>query len=203
MLKVGLTGGMGSGKSSVARMLAERGAIIIDADRIAREIVEPGQPALAELAEAFGDEVLNSDGTLNRAELAARAFVDEESTAKLNAITHPCIQERTRELFAAAPDDAMVVHDMPLLLETGGHEDCDLVMVVEAPLETRVTRLAESRGVDEADARRRIAAQSTDEDRRKIANIVVDNSGTEEDLRRQIDRIWTMVLSTALQLKNS
>lgn len=203
MLKVGLTGGMGSGKSSVARMLAERGAIIIDADRIAREIVEPGQPALAELAEVFGGEVLNSDGTLNRAELAARAFVDEESTAKLNAITHPRIQERTRELFAAAPDDAMVVHDMPLLLETGGHEDCDLVMVVEAPLETRVTRLAESRGVDEADARRRIAAQSTDEDRRKIANIVVDNSGTEEDLRRQIDRIWTMVLSTALQLKNS
>ncbi|WP_448852502.1 dephospho-CoA kinase [Corynebacterium sp. 335C] len=203
MLKVGLTGGMGSGKSSVARMLAERGAVVIDADRVARDVVEPGQPALAELAAEFGDDVINAGGTLDRAALAAKAFADEESTAKLNAITHPRIRARTLELFEAAPDDAMVVYDMPLLLETGQHKDCDLVMVVEAPVDTRVARLVESRGVDEADARRRIAAQATDEDRRKVANIVVDNSGDEAALKQQVDKIWVMVLSTALTLKNS
>lgn len=202
MLKVGLTGGMGSGKSSVAKRLAEYGAVIIDADQVAREIVEPGQPALAELAAEFGDDILEDDGSLNRALLAQRAFVAEESVAKLNAITHPRIRARSRELFDAAADDDIVVYDMPLLIETGQHEDCDIVMVVVAPVETRIRRLVESRGVDEDDARRRIVNQVPDEVRRGHADIVIDNSGDEDALRAQVDRAWD-TLTAALERRNA
>ncbi|MBV7296137.1 dephospho-CoA kinase, long form [Corynebacterium sp. TAE3-ERU12] len=191
MIKVGLTGGMGSGKSSVASRLRERGALIVDADAIAREIVSPGQPALAELADAFGADILNADGTLNRAELARRAFADNASREKLNAITHPRIAQRTQACFAAAGENDIVIHDMPLLVENDLAADNHLVIVVHAPVETRIERLCTSRGVDAEDARRRIASQSDDATRLKHADVIVDNSRTREALREQVDLLWT------------
>lgn len=185
---------MGSGKSSAARRLRELGARIIDADAIAREIVEPGQPALAELAEEFGADILLADGTLNRSRLAHRAFVSEEATAKLNAITHPRIAARTQELFDEAGEKDIVVHDMPLLIENDLAADCHIVVVVHAPVETRVSRLVESRGVQEADARRRIAAQIGDDERLAAADVVLDNSGTEAMLLRQVDDLYHLRL---------
>ncbi|MFD5867569.1 dephospho-CoA kinase [Corynebacterium sp. NPDC060344] len=190
MLKVGLTGGMGSGKSSVARRLGELGCVVIDADAIAREIVEPGQPALQELADAFGPDILDAEGRLLRSRLANRAFTSKEKTATLNAITHPRIKERTAERFARAGDKDIVVHDMPLLVENDLAADHHIVLVVDAPVETRVNRLVESRGVDEADARRRIASQISDEERLAAADAVIDNSGTERALFTQVDRVW-------------
>lgn len=190
MLTVGLTGGMGSGKSSVSARLREHGARVVDADAIAREVVAPGEPALAELAEAFGADVIRADGTLDRALLARRAFADEASRRRLNAITHPRIAARTAELFALARPGEVLVHDMPLLIENGLAGDHDLVVVVHAPEETRVRRLVESRGVDAADARRRIAAQIDDATRLAAADVVLDNSGTREGLVEQVDRLW-------------
>lgn len=190
MLTVGLTGGMGSGKSSVSARLREHGARVVDADAIAREVVAPGEPALAELAEAFGADVIGADGTLDRALLARRAFADEASRRRLNAITHPRIAARTAELFALARPGEVLVHDMPLLIENGLAGDHDLVVVVHAPEETRVRRLVESRGVDAADARRRIAAQIDDATRLAAADVVLDNSGTREGLVEQVDRLW-------------
>ncbi|MDO5730369.1 dephospho-CoA kinase [Corynebacterium sphenisci] len=190
MLTVGLTGGMGSGKSSVSARLAEHGARVVDADAIAREVVAPGEPALAELAEAFGADVIAADGTLDRALLARRAFADDASRRRLNAITHPRIAARTAELFALARPGEVLVHDMPLLIENGLAGDHDLVVVVHAPEETRVRRLVESRGVDAGDARRRIAAQIDDATRLAAADVVLDNSGTREELREQVDRLW-------------
>lgn len=190
MLTVGLTGGMGSGKSSVSARLREHGARVVDADAIAREVVAPGEPALAELAEAFGADVIGADGTLDRALLARRAFADEASRRRLNAITHPRIAARTAELFALARPGEVLVHDMPLLIENGLAGDHDLVVVVHAPEETRLRRLVESRGVDAADARRRIAAQIDDATRLAAADVVLDNSGTREGLVEQVDRLW-------------
>lgn len=190
MLTVGLTGGMGSGKSSVSARLREHGARVVDADAIAREVVAPGEPALAELAEAFGADVIGADGTLDRSLLARRAFADEASRRRLNAITHPRIAARTAELFALARPGEVLVHDMPLLIENGLAGDHDLVVVVHAPEETRVRRLVESRGVDAADARRRIAAQIDDATRLAAADVVLDNSGTREGLVEQVDRLW-------------
>ncbi len=190
MLKVGLTGGMGSGKSSVARRLHEHGCVVVDADAIAREIVEPGQPALKELAEAFGPEIIDAEGRLLRSRLANRAFTSEAETAKLNAITHPRIKERTAERFAQAHDQDIVVHDMPLLVENGLAPDHHVVVVVDAPVDVRVRRLVEHRGVDEADARRRIAAQISDEERLAAADVVIDNSGSEDALHSQVDRLY-------------
>lgn len=192
MLKVGLTGGMGSGKSTVAARLAQLGATVIDADAIAREIVEPGQPALAELAERFGEEILTDDGALDRAELARRAFVDAESTEALNAITHPRIAERTAEYYrqAAAAAAPVVVYDMPLLFEKGLEADQDLVLVVHAPEELRIQRLVESRGVDREDAARRIAAQLDDATRIAKADVVLDNTASVAKLQAQVDRAW-------------
>lgn len=200
MLKVGLTGGMGSGKSTVARRFAELGAVIIDADQIARDVVEPGEPALAELAEAFGEGILLDDGSLNRGELAKRAFVSAEKTELLNSITHPRIEQRTEEQFNAA-GDAIIVFDSPLLIEMGRSEAQDLVVVVHTPVEVRLDRLMESRGVDREDAKQRIAKQISDDKRLKFADVVLENSGTEEDLVRQVDRIWERIIQPLNQIR--
>lgn len=191
MITIGLTGGIGSGKSTVSSRLAEHGAFIVDADLVAREIVEPGQPALAELAEAF-DGVLNPDGTLNRAELARQAFATPEATEKLNAITHPRIRARTEELFKQGRESGaqVLVYDMPLLIENGEADKVDHVLVVDAPDELRIDRLVQHRGVDEDDARRRIAAQIDRETRLNVADTVLDNSGTVEQLLEQVDGFW-------------
>lgn len=191
MITIGLTGGIGSGKSTVSSRLAELGAFIVDADLVAREIVEPGQPALAELAEAF-DGVLNPDGTLNRAELARQAFATPEATEKLNAITHPRIRARTEELFKQGRESGaqVLVYDMPLLVENGEVDKVDHVLVVDAPDELRIDRLVQHRGLDEDDARRRIAAQIDRESRLNAADTVLDNSGTVEQLLEQVDDFW-------------
>lgn len=187
---VGLTGGIGSGKSTVARMLTERGAVVVDADAIARQVVEPGSPALAKLVERFGPEILAPDGSLDRPALAARAFATEESKNDLEAITHPAIGEEFLRQVAAAPDGGIVVHDVPLLVESTRGYDYAAVIVVEAPKELRLARL-EARGVDREDAERRMAVQATDEERRKVATWVVDNSRDFAYLVAQVDEIWT------------
>ena len=189
MATIGLTGGVGSGKSTVAALLAGHGAVIIDADAIAREVVAPGQPALVELVEAFGDAILAADGSLDRAALAAAAFTDDDARARLNAITHPRIAARTAELMAAAPPDAVIVHDVPLLVENGLAPAYDLVVVVEADAEVRLERLAQ-RGLPAAEARRRMAAQASDDERREVADVVVTNNGDLTALARQIDDLW-------------
>ena len=196
MLRIGLTGGIGSGKSTVSALLAERGAVVIDADRIAREVVQPGTPGLAAVVEAFGEQVLTAEGSLDRPALAAVVFADPEERTRLDAIVHPLVRRRAAELTAAAPDDAVVVHDVPLLVETGQAGSYDLVLVVEADEETRVQRLV-GRGLGEADARARIAAQADDEQRRAVADVVVDNSGTQEELAAQVDRFWVEWIAPA------
>lgn len=190
VLRIGLTGGIGSGKSTVSRLLAERGAVVVDADRIAREVLEPGTPGLAAVVGEFGEGVLAPDGSLDRPALAATVFSDEEARRRLDALVHPLVRRRSAELVAAAPEDAVVVNDVPLLVETGQAGSYDLVVVVEARQETRVTRLVE-RGLAESDARARIATQATDEQRRAVADVVLDNSGTLEHLAEQVDRFWS------------
>ncbi|WP_426718422.1 dephospho-CoA kinase [Corynebacterium auriscanis] len=194
MLKIGLTGGIGSGKSTAASRLQQLGATIIDADHVAREIVEPGQPALAELAEAF-DGILNQDGSLNRAELARQAFATPEATEKLNSITHPRIRQRTQQLFAEAEASGVevVVYDMPLLIENGEYRHMDHVLVVDAPDDVRVERLVNYRGLEESDARRRIAAQIDRDTRLQAADTVLDNGGDRETLIAQVDTFWETI----------
>ncbi|SEL43212.1 dephospho-CoA kinase [Blastococcus sp. DSM 46786] len=189
MLRIGLTGGIGSGKSTVSRLLVELGAVLVDADRIAREVLEPGTPGLAAVVAEFGDGVLSADGSLDRAALAAIVFSDEGARRRLDALVHPLVRQRSAALVAAAPDDAVLVNDVPLLVETGQAGSYDLVVVVAAERETRVARLV-GRGLGEADARARIAAQATDEQRRAVADVVLDNSGTPEQLAEQVDRFW-------------
>jgi dephospho-CoA kinase len=189
VLRIGLTGGIGSGKSTVSGLLAARGAVIVDADRIAREVVEPGTEGLAAVVEAFGREVLTADGSLDRPALAAVVFSDPAARARLDAVVHPLVRRRTAELVAAAPADAVVVNDVPLLVETGQAASYDVVLVVQADPEIRVARLVQ-RGLSEDDARARIASQATDEQRRAVADVVLDNSGTPEELAGQVDRFW-------------
>jgi dephospho-CoA kinase len=189
MLRIGLTGGIGSGKSTVSALLAERGAVVVDADLIAREVVQPGTPGLAAVAEAFGTDVLAADGSLDRPALAAVVFADPEARRRLDGIVHPLVRARAAELEAAAPPGTVVVHDVPLLVETGQAGRFDLVLVVTADVETRVARLVR-RGLTEDDARARIDAQATDEQRRAVADVVLDNSGTPEQLAAQVDRFW-------------
>ncbi|WP_106180196.1 dephospho-CoA kinase [Prauserella shujinwangii] len=190
MLRVGLTGGIGAGKSTVAARLAEHGAVLIDADRIAREVVEPGSAGLAEVVDAFGADVLAADGSLDRAALAAKAFADDETRARLNAIMHPRIGERTARLMAETAEDAIVVHDIPLLVEGGLAANYHLVVVVDADEDVRVRRLAESRDMSERDARARIAAQATRERRRAVADVWLDNSGTRDVVLAEVDALW-------------
>ncbi|MFD0205283.1 MULTISPECIES: dephospho-CoA kinase [Saccharothrix] len=189
MLRVGLSGGIGSGKSTVAGRLAEHGAVVIDADRLAREVVEPGTDGLREVVAAFGAEVLGPDGALNRPALAAKVFGDEQALATLNGITHPRIAARTGELIAAAPEDAIVVHDVPLLVEKDMAPLYHLVVIVHADLDQRLVRLRD-RGVAEEDARRRIAAQADDERRRAVADVWLDNSGTPDLVLARVDALW-------------
>ena len=188
---IGLTGGIGSGKSTVAAMLAEAGFPVVDADQLAREVVEPGQPALKELADAFGADVLDEKGALRRGELAARAFVDKQHTELLNSITHPRIQELRKARFEAAAITgvAAVIYDMPLLVEQGGDKECDLVVVVDVDVDERVRRLVRLRGLDEEDARRRIDQQVDDATRRAAADVVIDNNGALIDLDAQVDKL--------------
>ena len=197
MLRIGLTGGIGSGKSTVAALLAARGARIVDADRIAREVVAPGTPGLAAVVEAFGEQVLTPDGALDRPALAAVVFADPEARRRLDGIVHPLVRERARQLVAEAPENAVVVQDVPLLVETGQAAAYDLVLVVEADLDTRIARLVQ-RGLTEEDARARTAAQATDGQRRAVADVVLDNSGTPEELAAQVDRFWAERVVPAL-----
>ena len=189
MLLIGLTGGIGSGKSTVAAMLRDQGIRVVDADQIAREVVEPGQPALAELVEVFDQDILNDDGTLNRQELANRAFATEEATNALNAITHPRIEQETQRQFdlAAAEKENFLVYDMPLLVERGLHEEMDMVIVVHTDIEERVRRLVEHRGLDEDDVRRRMSHQVDDVTRLASADVLIDNNGSVDHLRKQVD----------------
>jgi len=191
VLLVGLTGGIGSGKSTVAALLAARGAVIVDADQVARDVVEPGQPAFARLVERFGPEVVGPDGRLDRARLAELAFASEEGTAALNAITHPAVGDEFLRRMQAAPDDAVVVCDVPLLVEseTAASRGYEFVIVVDAPRDLRLDRL-EGRGVPRHDAEARMAKQATDEQRRAVATHLVDNSGDRAHLESQVDAIW-------------
>ena len=189
MLRVGLTGGIGSGKSTVARRLVERGAVLVDSDVLAREVVAPGTDGLAEVAATFGDGVLDASGALDRPALAAVVFGDPAARERLNAIVHPRVRERSTELIAAAPADAVVVQDIPLLVENGMAPLFPLVVVVHADAEERVWRLVR-RGLPEADAHARIAAQASDEARRAAADVRLDNSGAQRDLEAAVDAVW-------------
>ncbi|WP_367040785.1 dephospho-CoA kinase [Streptomyces sp. Je 1-332] len=190
MLKVGLTGGIGAGKSEVSRLLVTSGAVLIDADKIAREVVEPGTPGLAKVVEAFGREVLAPDGTLDRPRLGSIVFADPEKLAVLNSIVHPLVGARSAELEGAASEDAVVVHDVPLLAENGLAPLYDLVVVVDARPETQLDRLVRLRGMSEEDARARMAAQATRVKRLEIADIVIDNDGPLEGLEQRVAAVW-------------
>lgn len=190
MLRVALTGGIGSGKSTVAGRLAEHGAVLIDSDLLAREVVEPGTPGLAEIAEAFGPGVLAPDGSLDRGKLAATVFSDPGARTRLNAIVHPRVGARTAELMAAAPPDAVVVHDVPLLVENGLAANYHLVIVVDAPVDVRVHRLVTERAMSEVDVRARIAAQATEEARRAAADVWLDNAGARDEILAAVDALW-------------
>ncbi|MFJ8076022.1 dephospho-CoA kinase [Streptomyces sp. NPDC096176] len=190
MLTVGLTGGIGAGKSEVSRLLVSYGAVLIDADRIAREVVEPGTPGLAAVVDAFGPEILRADGTLDRPGLGAIVFADAERLATLNAIVHPLVGARSRELEGAAGPDDVVVHDVPLLTENKLESLYDVVVVVDASPQTRLDRLVRLRGMSEQEARSRMAAQATREQRRAIADLVIDNDGTLEKLEPQVREVW-------------
>ncbi|ANS78295.1 Dephospho-CoA kinase [Serinicoccus hydrothermalis] len=189
-LRVGLSGGIGSGKSTVSARLAELGAVVVDADAVAREVVEPGMPALEQIAERFGPDVLAADGSLDRPALGRVVFANEQARRDLEAITHPQIRRRSAELMDAAPDDAVVVHDIPLLVEMGLAADYALTVIVDVPEEERLRRLVELRGMDEQAARSRITAQADDAARAAAADVLLDNSGTVEELHEQVDRLW-------------
>jgi dephospho-CoA kinase len=189
VLRVGLTGGAGAGKSTVAARLKQLGALVIDADALAREVLAPGTDGLREVVSAFGDGVLRPDGSLDRAALAAVVFADPQRRRLLEAITHPRIAARTAQLVAAAPDDAVVVHDVPLLVEKALATAYDLVVVVDAPVDQRVERLV-GRGLTEADARARIATQASRRERQAVADVWLDNDQSTDDLVAAVDRLW-------------
>ncbi|MFC7902758.1 dephospho-CoA kinase [Streptomyces griseoincarnatus] len=197
MLTVGLTGGIGAGKSEVSRLLVERGAVLIDADRIARDVVEPGTPGLAAVVEAFGEEILAEDGSLDRPRLGALVFNDPAKLATLNSIVHPLVGARSRELEEAAPEDAVVVHDVPLLTENGLARLYDVVIVVDASTGTQLDRLLRLRGMSEEDARARMAAQATREQRRAVADIVIDNDVPLDALERRVEEVWADLVRRA------
>jgi dephospho-CoA kinase len=194
-VRVGLTGGVASGKSSVAALLRELGAVVVDADVLAREVVEPGTPGLAAVVEAFGPEVLTADGALDRAALGGVVFGDEAARRRLEAILHPLIRARAAELEAASPEGTVVVHDIPLLVETGQADRFDAVLVVDVPVETQVERMVRDRGMSHEDALARVAAQVDRVQRLAAATHVVDNTGTREDLRDRVTEVLAELVS--------
>ncbi|MFE6762718.1 dephospho-CoA kinase [Streptomyces sp. NPDC057689] len=199
MLKVGLTGGIGAGKSEVSRLFVGHGAVLVDADRIAREVVEPGTPGLAAVVEEFGPGILTPEGTLDRPALGAIVFADPDRLAALNAIVHPLVRDRSAELEKAAGPDSVVVHDVPLLTENGLAPLYDLVVVVDAAPETQLDRLVRLRGMTEADARARMAAQATREQRRAVADLVIDNDGPVEELADRVRAVWEELMRRAAE----
>jgi dephospho-CoA kinase len=201
VIRIGLTGGIGSGKSTVARRLAELGAIIIDADAIAREVVEPGTAGLRQVVARFGDEILTSEGALNRPKLGSIVFADAEALADLNAIVHPLVGARTAGLMGQVADDDVVVYDVPLLVENELQDGFDAVLVVEAPIEVRLKRLV-ARGLTEDDARSRIAAQASDEQRREVATVVLDNAGSVAELHAHVDDAYRRLTAPGLESAN-
>ena len=190
-LRVGLSGGIGSGKSTVSAQLASLGAVVVDADAVAREVVGPGTPGLAQIADRFGPDVIATDGSLDRPALGQVVFGDPQARRDLEGITHPLIRRRSQELFEAAPEDAVVVHDVPLLVELGMGADYALTVVVDVPEGERLRRLVELRGMDEEAARARIRAQADDEQRRAAADVLLDNASTLDDLHRRVDDLWS------------
>jgi len=194
MVRVGLTGGIASGKSLVAADLAARGAIIIDADVLAREVVEPGTPALAAIVERFGSKVL-TDGQLDRSRLGEIVFADPLARRDLERIVHPAVRARAIELERSAEGAAVVVHVIPLLVETGQQQNFDFVVTVDVDQETQIQRLMARNGFSRAEAESRIAAQATREDRRAAADVVLDNTGALARLRDQIAALWTVLTS--------
>ncbi len=190
MLRVGLTGGIGSGKSAVSELLTGHGAVVIDYDQLAREVVEPGSPALERIAQRFGADLLTADGALDRPALGAIVFNDPESLRTLEGITHPAIRELAAAKEAAAPADAIVVHDNALLIEMGHHTRMDFVVVVDVPQETQIARLVQSRGMTEAEARARIGNQTSRESRTGVADFIIDNTGSLDELSLIVGGLW-------------
>jgi len=190
---IALTGGIASGKSTIAARLAEHGAVVIDADRIVRDVQAPGSPVLARIADEFGVEMIRSDGALDRERLGARVFGDAEALARLNAIVHPAVRAESQRRFAAAlteDPDALVVYDVPLLVEARVDDPWDLIVVADAPSAIREARLVHERGLDRDEARKRIASQAPDERRREIADVLIDTAGSLPDTLRQTDELW-------------
>ena len=194
MLRIGLTGGIASGKSTVAHELARRGAVIIDADELAREVVEPGMPALAAIVARFGDQILAGD-RLDRAALGAIVFAESDARRDLEAIVHPAVRRRAAELEAAAGPVAVVVHVIPLLVETGQAKDFDLCVVVDVDPHTQLSRLLARTSLNRAEAEARIAAQASREERLAAADVILDNSGSTAHLRSQVDKLWSDLAS--------
>ncbi len=194
-MRIGLTGGIGSGKTTVASMLVEHGAVLVDADEISRDLVRSGEPALVELVTEFGPRILQSDGSLSRAELAALAFSDPRATERLNAIMHPLIRAEAQRRMAADPSAAVIVYDMPLLVETGQGDLVDLVVVVDVPEEVQIERAVRLRGLDEADVRRRMTVQAGRDERLAAADVVIDNSGDLAGTRSQVETLWRGLVS--------
>jgi dephospho-CoA kinase len=198
MKLIGLTGGIASGTSTVAKRLVEHGAVLVDADVLAREVVEPGTPGLAQIERIFGSSVISPDGSLNRPALGAIIFADADKREALNAITHPAIWKRGKELFAAAEarnPDVIVIYDVPLLAEAAADRPMkfDLIVVVQADIEKRVDRMVELRRMSRAEAEGRLRAQATDADRLKFADVVIDSNGTLEHTLEQVDKLWANV----------
>ncbi len=196
-MRVGLTGGVASGKSTVSALLADLGAVVIDADLLAREVVAPGTDGLREIVDAFGPSVLTEGGALDRPAMGAIVFADEARRRRLEGIIHPRVRARAAELEAAAPHGAVVVHDIPLLTETGQAAGFDAVIVVDVPTEVQLDRMLRLRGVAEPDARARLAAQASREERRAIATYVVANTGTLGDLRQRVAEVYADLLGRA------
>ena len=189
-MRVGLTGGVASGKSTVAALLAELGAVVIDADKLAREVVAPGTDGLRRVVEEFGADVLAADGSLDRPALGAIVFGDEPARRRLEAIIHPLVRARARELEAAAPQGAVVVHDIPLLAETGQADRFDAVLVVDVPVRTQIDRMVEQRAMTPEEAEARVAAQATRDQRLSVATYAIDNTGRLEDLRERVTEVF-------------
>lgn len=201
MVRLGLTGGIGSGKSFVAQLLKDRGALLIDADAISRDLMKPGEQTLADVISTFGPQLLTEDGELNRAALASIVFNDAAARQQLNAIVHPAVRARSQEIAERAAADpnfsGIIVEDIPLLTETGQASTFDGVIVVETAEEVRLHRLVHQRGMQETDAQARIRAQATDAERRAIATWVVDNSGSRSETEEQIEKIWAEIQKLA------